>query len=325
MPPKSTDNLAIDFVTTNAHAAAPSQKKPHLYVASAEKTDDDAMLGQFIPIHYHYQMLVQEQRIGAFEKAIAYAVKPGMKVVELGGGTGVLSFFAARAGASKVWCVERIPHVAQAAKKFIAANNMSNRVEIVECDANAFLPPEPVDVVVCEMLHTAMLREKQLTVIDGFKKRYLAKFPGQPLPRFVPEAAILAMQPVYANYEFHGYNAAVPMFVDASNEDRVHDLAEPAIYSMFQYEGDYSNHFEVDHCATIEHHGVINALRFKTKNLVAIVAEQKRSIDWDMYDLVIPLAKPVEVAPGDVIRIRFRYDGGDSLLALAESIDGDDA
>ena len=324
MPPKSTDNLAIDFATTNAHAPAPSQKKPHLYVATAEKTDDDAMLGQFIPIHYHYQMLDQEQRIGNFEKAIAYAVKPGMKVVELGGGTGVLSFFAARAGASKVWCVERIPHVAQAAKKFIASNHMANQFEVIECDANAFLPPEPVDVVICEMLHTAMLREKQLAVIDGFKKRYIAKF-GGPLPRFIPEAAVMAMQPVFANYDFHGYNAAVPMFVDASNAHRVNDLAEPAIYSLFQYEGDYATHFEVDHCAEIEHFGVINALRFKTKNLLTIVAEEKRSIDWDMYDLVIPLAKPVEVSPGDMIRIRFRYDAGDSLLALAESIDGDDA
>ena len=85
-------------------------------LALADKVDDDAMLGQFIPIHYHYQMLNQEQRTGAFEEAIAAVVRPGMKVLELGGGTGVQSFFAARAGATKVYCVERAPHVAAAAR-----------------------------------------------------------------------------------------------------------------------------------------------------------------------------------------------------------------
>lgn len=316
---------ALPSATPPAPASATRPvRAPHLYVASADKIDEDAMLGQFIPIHYHYQMLNQEQRIGGFEAAIAAVVKPGMKVLELGAGTGVLSFFAARAGASKVYCVERLPHVARAAQRFLAANHVADRVEVTNGDASSYLPPEPVDVVVCEMLHTAMLREKQLSIIAAFKERYLARF-GGPLPIFIPEAAILAVQPVYTNYDFHGYNAAVPMFIDGSgNGDRVKPLAEPTLYSSFLYSQDYSMQFDVDHDADITGHGVLNGLRFITKNLLAIVEGEGRSIDWDMHDLVIPLAKPLLVAPGNSVRIRFRYDAGDSLLALAESIDGED-
>ncbi|MBS2016348.1 MAG: 50S ribosomal protein L11 methyltransferase [Deltaproteobacteria bacterium] len=283
------------------------------------------MLGQFIPIHYHYQMLDQEPRIGGFEAAIQAVVKPGMKVVELGGGTGVLSFFAARAGASKVYCVERIPHVARAARRFLHTNGVSNRVEVINADASEYLPPTRVDVVVCEMLHTAMLREKQLAVIASFKKRYLERF-GGPLPLFIPEAAVMAMQPVTTNYDFHGYQAAVPMFIDGSgNGRRFEGMAAPALYAAFQYSEDFPTHFEIDHCAEITETGTVNALRFMTKNLLTILEAEGRSIDWDMHDLLVPLSTPVAVKAGDVVRIRFRYSAGDSLLALQESIDGDDS
>jgi hypothetical protein len=39
-----------------------------------------------------------------------------------------------------------------------------------------------------------LLRKKQIPVIDSFKKRYLEKFDG-PLPVFIPEASIQAIQP----------------------------------------------------------------------------------------------------------------------------------
>src|SRR5262249_3694245 len=150
---------------------------------------------------------------------------------------------AARAGAAKVYSVERLPHVARAAQRFLSANGVADRVEVVNADAAEYTPPERVDVVICEMLHTAMLREKQLAIIAAFKARYLARF-GGPLPMFIPEAAVMAVQPVYTDYDFHGYNAAVPMFIDGSgNGDRVKGLAAPALYSSFMYGADYDTRF----------------------------------------------------------------------------------
>ena len=75
-------------------------------------------------------------------------------------------------------------------------------VDVAELELSPADAPERVDVVICEMLHTAMLREKQLAVIASFKKRYLERF-GGPLPIYIPEAAVMAVQPVYASYDFH--------------------------------------------------------------------------------------------------------------------------
>lgn len=301
------------------HSAEPVAP-PSPQLVAADKVDDDAMLGQFIPIHYHYQMLNQEQRTGAFEAAIAATVRPGMKVLELGGGTGVQSFFAARAGAAKVYCVERAPHVAAAATAFLAANGVGDRVTVINADANLYLPPEPVDVVICEMLHTAMLREKQMSVIASFKKRYAARF-GGPLPRFLPEAAILAVQPVSTDFSFHGYYAAVPMFIDGERAlSRVSPIADRTLYSSFLYGDAYENELGFDAEVTVRETGRINSLRFTHKNLLAILETEGRSIDWDMHELVLPLNAPIDVTAGETIRVRFRYDAGDSLLALASAI-----
>ena len=45
----------------------------------------DAQLGQYIPLHYHYQMLLDEARMRGFAQAIAYNVLEGARVLELDG------------------------------------------------------------------------------------------------------------------------------------------------------------------------------------------------------------------------------------------------
>lgn len=61
----------------------------------SEEESPSSYLGRFIPLHYHHNMLVDEHRMSAFKTAIDRTVFPGTQVLELGGGTGVLSWFAA--------------------------------------------------------------------------------------------------------------------------------------------------------------------------------------------------------------------------------------
>jgi protein arginine N-methyltransferase 1 len=151
-----------------------------------EEATDSHFLGQFIPLHYHHNMLTDENRMSNFKAAIDQIVFAGAKVLELGGGTGVLSCLAA-AKAGKVWCVEYNPDLVAESRRFLALNSNGHKVEVIHADAFEYLPPEPVDVVICEMIHVAMLREKQIEMIENFKLRYLQRH-GGPLPVFIPEA-----------------------------------------------------------------------------------------------------------------------------------------
>ncbi len=276
-------------------------------------------LGQFIPFIYHHNMLADPARMCAFHEAINLAVAPGSKVLDLGGGTGVLSFFAAQR-AAHVWCVERNPELVHAARRLIAINPGAERIEVIQADAFDYLPPEPVDVVICEMLHVGMLREKQVPVLASFKRRYLEKF-GAPLPRFLPEAFIQAVQPVQQSFDFNGYYAPIPSLQDPSaSHQRTTELAEPVLFQLASYDEALPVDCVWQGEITLAQGGSLNALRFITKNVLTIVEEQQRSVDWFSQYLIMPLSDPLTVAAGQRVSVSFAYLMGDPIATLKPDV-----
>jgi type I protein arginine methyltransferase len=305
------------------HTAADLRPQQHARrtseVAALHRQDDDALLGQYIPLHYHGQMLADERRMAPFHETIAKLVPLGSHVVELGGGTGVMSFFASKR-ARKVTTVERLPHVAAAARRLLSNNGASDRVTVIEADARNFVPDEPADVVICEMLHAALLRERQLEVLQTFKARHEARF-GRPVPLIIPEATILGVQPVFQPYEFHGYYAPVTFFFEAGVAGAsTIEMGAPKIYSFIEYTKDLPDTFPVDGVLTADRAGTINALRFITKNVVGVFPTEQRSADWHMPYMSIALPEPIAVEAGDDIHVRFQYDAGASIEALQASV-----
>jgi predicted RNA methylase len=199
-------------------------------------------------------------------------------------------------------------------------NANGHKVEVVHADAFDYLPPEPVDVVICEMIHVAMLREKQVEVIESFKKRYLERF-GGPLPVFLPEAVIMAAQPLQQEYDFEGFYAPIVQFHETNVVyPGTIELAQPAVYSIIDFSQPVDPLFAWEGCFAIEKGGVLNAMRFVTKNVLAIVQAQETTIDWLNHYMTLPLATPVEVAAGDVLQVSFSYRAGGSIPSLQASI-----
>lgn len=284
-----------------------------------EREIESCYLGQFIPVHYHHNMLMDQNRMGAFRNAIGHAVRPGMKVLELGGGTGVLSFYAAQQ-AEKVYCVEFNPDLVREARRFLAMNPNGHKVEVIHADAFDYLPPEPVDVVICEMIHVAMLREKQVEVIEAFKRRYLERF-GGPLPVFMPEAVVMAVQPLQQDYEFHGYYAPIVQFQETTVAyPGTLELAQPAVYATLDFAAPVDALIAWQGSFTVQRDGTLNALRFVTKNVLAIDLERGATIDWLNHYMTLPLARPLEVVEGDVVQLAFHYRAGASIPSLQAAI-----
>jgi predicted RNA methylase len=282
------------------------------------QTSDANELGQYIPLHYHHHMLNDLARMSAFKAAISQVVPTDGRVLEFGSGTGVLSFFAAQR-AEQVIAIEFNPQLVKASRIILKQNEFADKVTVVHADASSFTPDEPVDVVICEMLHSALLREKQLQIISSFKQRYLLRFGT--LPRFVPEATILAVQPLTQDYTYQDYKAPIPLFQDAgSSHPRSKECSVPKSYACVDYQDAFSEQFdEVMHfqiLAPCE----INAIRFITKNLLAILPSEQRGIDWHNQHLVLPIERPIRVEAGDTIAVRFAYEAGGSIEMLSESL-----
>ncbi|MFI5842024.1 methyltransferase domain-containing protein [Catenuloplanes sp. NPDC051500] len=263
-----------------------------------------------IPLQYHAQMLLDDRRMSAFRDAIARVVGPGMRVLELGAGTGVLAHFAASAGAL-VTAVERELSVYQAASRALAAHG--DQVRVVHGDARSFVPPGPVDVVICEMLHVGLLRERQVEVIRAFRASYAG-----PPPLFLPCATIQAVQPLSQNFTFYGYTVPAPLFQEpAVVQPRTVELAPPAVFQSFFYGDALPSSCAGDVQFAIETPGVLNAVRMITKNLLT---EGPEPVEWLMNYLVVPLPEPAEVAAGDTVRIRFAYRPGDEIPEMTASL-----
>jgi predicted RNA methylase len=199
-----------------------------------------------------------------FRRAIESQVRPSAKVLEFGGGTGVLSFFAAPQ-ASRVWFVERNPELVSESRRLLVRNPNTDRIEVVQADAFDYLPPESVDVVICEMLHVGLLREKLLAVIAAFKEHCARRFPG-PLPIFIPEATLQAVQPVEQSFTFEGYYVPTMLFQDpVVGHSDTRQLGGPVIYQQLTYERHFSLSCRWSGELSITTGGKLNALRIVTK------------------------------------------------------------
>ncbi len=280
---------------------------------------DESVLGQYIPLLYHYNMLQDADRVGAFREAMKLVVRPGMHVLELGGGTGILSSFAARQGA-KVTCVERNPELVQCARRLVRRNGLQDRINVFAADAAEFVPDRPVDVVICEMLHVGLLREKQAQVIAAFKRNYQDAYRIK-LPIFVPEVSILMMQPVEQSFDFAGYDAPVPMFqAPMADQPRTTEIANLSPYANIAYEDAIPMEFNVRQSLIANQDACVNAIRFVTQNVMTVDMEARRAITWPNQCLVLPIDSTFDVRSGQSIQVQFAYEAGGSIEDLSDSI-----
>ena len=138
------------------------------------------MYGEF---EVHRTMIRDRVRTDAFRRAINSVVRPGDTVLDVGAGSGILSMFAARAGAARVYAVERTP-IAALAEQLATANDVAEIVTVIHGDVTDIELPEPVDVIVSEWLGGFGIDEGMLAPVIAARDRWL-KPGGVMIPRTV--------------------------------------------------------------------------------------------------------------------------------------------
>lgn len=139
-------------------------------------------------------MVLDRPRTEAFRCAIAETVRPGDIVLDVGSGSGLLALFAAKAGAEKVYAVERTA-AAELAAVHARENQLSGVIEVVRADLMSLKPgdldPRPT-VIVAEMLgHFAP--DENLHRLTRHAVRLCAAH-----PRLIPGSYEVFFAPIYA-------------------------------------------------------------------------------------------------------------------------------
>jgi type I protein arginine methyltransferase len=131
----------------------------------------------------HRSMIGDRVRTEAFKRAIDSVVRRGEVVLDVGAGSGILSLFAARAGAARVYAVEQTS-IAVLAQELAAANGVGGIVRVLHGDVMDVELPERVDVIVSEWLGGFGIDEGMLVPVVAARDRWLRPG-GVMLPRLV--------------------------------------------------------------------------------------------------------------------------------------------
>ncbi|MHA2602457.1 MAG: 50S ribosomal protein L11 methyltransferase [Candidatus Thorarchaeota archaeon SMTZ1-83] len=253
------------------------------------------------------RLLSHRSRLAKFEEALRRTVREDSYVVDIGSGTGVLALMAAKAGARRVTGLEVQAESVEYARKAAKKNLFSDIVEFKRVHFADFTPEERADVVICEMLSAIMLIEQQVPASRHAVKEILAP-DGVLLPHhvsvYVVPVECYAIQDRFSigNLQFQ----ALPQTVDSGN---VRDLSDLAILTQFDLTRVRNGeHVDAEIEFEILENGVVHGLvgMFEAQLYEDIVLR----MDDGWRNLFLPLAEPIEVAKGDILRIGVKYTPG---------------
>lgn len=169
----------------------------------------------------HRWMIRDSARTEAFRQAIAAVVKPGDVVLDVGAGSGILSMFAAKAGARTVYAVEQT-EIAALAAQLVQKNGLGNIVQILQTDIHTLELPETADVIISEWLGTIGVDENLLGMVLIARDRWLkpggTMIPGRVTAKMAP--AHIPMRPEVAFFHQHPYGLDLTLL----SEPSIHEL-----------------------------------------------------------------------------------------------------
>jgi predicted RNA methylase len=111
-------------------------------------------------------------RVAAYKDALALLAN-GKSVLDIGSGTGVLSFAAVEAGASRVYAVEKAD-IYRSCNKEIKKRGLESKVKVMNCTAEeAPLDGIKIDILVSEWMGYFLLFERMLPSVLLARDKFL--------------------------------------------------------------------------------------------------------------------------------------------------------
>lgn len=267
---------------------------------------------------FPYQCLLDFKRTTTFQAAIQTVIKQGDIVLDVGAGSGILSFFAAQAGAKKVYAVEVDSLLASCLVRSVQANNLTAVVEVIQGDIHAVRLPQNVDVLICEMMETGLMDEMQVTVLNALHARNIITATTQLIP-FQYETFI---ELGFTDFNYYGYKVFAPKhdwphYRDSGNgwlPTHFHAHSRLQCVGAFDFRQPIRSAIDRKVAIKVETDGLVNAARISarahlTKGLVLGATNALNG------DKVLPIDE-LPLAEGQIVQVRVSYRMGGGLTSL---------
>lgn len=149
-----------------------------------DKSSSDLYFYYYGMLQHQQNMLQDHIRTGTYFAAITENPVDfeGKVVMDVGCGSGILSFFAVQAGARKVYAVEA-SNMARFAEQLVRSNpSMGSKIHVIQGKVEEIVLPEKVDVLVSEPMGTLLVNERMLETYFYARDHHLwpggKMFPG---------------------------------------------------------------------------------------------------------------------------------------------------
>lgn len=263
-------------------------------------------------------LLSHKTRLRAFAQALRKSIKDTDIVYDLGTGTGILAILAAKAGAARVVAVDIDPLNIDYARKAAELNNVSDKIHFVNAHFADIKPEIKADIVVSEMLSSAMIIEQQITMANHANK-YILKKDGIMIPQNARVYfSLYNSKGILERFTFE--DIKFPPLPQSVEEWKGEELSEMYLFKEF----DFRKQIEIPVKGTMQIQADQDGI---AEGLFGVFeSEISENIKIDYKDgwkpLFIPFKDPIKVQKGDIVEIDLSFIPADiqSLKLFARKI-----
>jgi SAM-dependent methyltransferase len=256
-------------------------------------------------------------RTESFRDAIRSRVKRGDVVLELGSGSGILSLFAAQAGAAKVFAIEADRYQVEQLRLNAKANGFEDVIIPIHGDARTISIPEKPDVLIAEMIDTWLLDEHQIPAIQSLHEQGILK----PTTQVIPGKYEAVVTFGYSEFSFYGLRITYPLhdWPDLDPQDGWCPTGfVPLTSKKSVFEVNFcqlqSPHLDIDFVVAPQRTGTINSMRLSA---IAYLTQELPLASTLTFngEKILPIS-PFQVFEGVPIRLKVSALLGGGLQSL---------
>jgi type I protein arginine methyltransferase len=144
-------------------------------MSKTEEDKDPIYFNYYGQLQHQQNMLEDHVRTETYFKALMDNRHKfeGKIVLDVGTGTGILSFFAAQAGAKRVYAVEGSAPMARIATILVENNGLSDVIKVIEGKIEDVELPEKVDIIISEPMGVLLFHERMIESYIFARNKFL--------------------------------------------------------------------------------------------------------------------------------------------------------